>query len=230
MNEKLKDKSTGSNVSMIGPLAALLAAIITTFTNLPATLQYIMVFLIAVIAVISVYVVFGQKLRRFLKKSKMAIKHHFFIKKHFGEFNMFVDRLEKLLKNNYCDSMAYVFIHLHNIPPEFNYPRSLVHDLSDIVAFLKEAMTKFHRKDFRLIIKWFDLILRIYHNQLVFQPSVQIRNLYRDKLTEHDIEAYAISRESYVCLLQDYMNFAETINKDWGEGIARDYFDKPGIL
>ncbi len=79
MDEKLKDKSAGSNVSMIGPLAALLAAIITAFANLPSTLQYIMVLLIAVIAVVSVYVVFGQQLRRFFKKTTMATKHHFLI-------------------------------------------------------------------------------------------------------------------------------------------------------
>lgn len=230
MDEKVKDKSVGSNVSMIGPLAALLAAIITAFANLPTTFQYVMVLLIAVIASVSVYVVFGQQIRRFFKKSTMKIKHHFLVNKHFSEFNRFVDRLEKLLKNNYCDSMTYVFVHLQNMPPEFNYPRSLIHDLADLVAFLKEAMKKFHRKDFRLIIKLFDLILRVYNNQLVIQPFGQIRNLYRNKLTERDMEAYAESRESYVCFLRDYENFAEAINKDWGKGIARDYFDKPGIL
>ena len=230
MDEKLKDKSISSNVSMIGPLAALLAAIITAFANLPSTLQYIMVLLIAVIAVVSVYVVFGQQLRRFFKKTTMATKHHFLIKKYFSEFDSFVDRLEELLNDNRSDNIPYVFIHLQNMPPEFNYPRSLIYDLAKLLVVFKEGMKKVHKRNFRFLIKWFELILRVYNSQLVLQPFQQIRNLYNDKLTEHHREAYEKNREDYVSFLQNYIKFAKDINKDWGEEVAQYYFDKPGKL
>ena len=230
MDEKLKDKSAGSNVSMIGPFAALLAAIITAFTNLSATLQYIMVFLIAVIAVISVYVVFGQQIRRLFKRSTMAIKHHFLVKKYFSEFNRFVDKLEELLKDNRCDNIPYVFINLQNMPPEFYYPRSLIYDLANFLAVFKEGTTKVQIRNFRLQIKCFCLILRVYNSQLVLQPFKQIRNLYRNKLNERDREAYEESRENYVRFLHDYTNFAKAINKDWGKDVAYDYFEPPHRL
>ena len=125
MDEKLKDKSTSSNVSMIGPLAALLAAIITVSADLPSTLQYIMVLLIAVIAVVSVYVVFGQQFRKFYKKTKMAIKHHFLTKKYFSKFNMFIDRLGELLRDSRCDNVPYVFIHLQKHASRIQLPAIL---------------------------------------------------------------------------------------------------------
>jgi len=230
MDEKLKEKSRGSKVSMIGPLAALLAAIITVSADLPVVLQYIMVLLLAMIAAVSVYVVFWQQFTRFFKKTKMAIKHHFFTKKYFSKFNMFIDRLGELLRDSRCDNVPYVFIHLQNMPPEFNYPRSLIYDLANLLVVFKEGMKKVRKRNFRFLIKWFDLILRVYNSQLVLQPFQQIRNLYRNKLTEHDREAYERSRENYVRFLQDYENFAKSINKDWGKEVAQDYFDKPGIL
>ena len=230
MDEKLKDKSTGSNVSMIGPLAALLAAIITASANLSTTLQYIMVLLIAVIAVVSVYVVFGQQFRRFFKKSTMAIKHHFLVKKYFSEFNSFVDMLEELLKDNRCDNIPYVFINLQNMPPEFNYPRSLIYDLANFLAVFKEGTKKVQRRNFRFQIECFCLILRVYNRELVLQPFQRIRNLYRDKLTEHDREVYEKSRENYARFLRDYTNFAKAINKDWGKKVVYGYFEPPGRL
>jgi len=231
MNEsKSKEKSTGSKVSMIGPLAGLVAAIITVFSNLPAVLQYIMVLLLAMITVVSVYVVFGQQFIGFFKRTTMAVKHHFLTKKYFTEFNSFVDRLAELLKENRCDNIPYVFIHLQEMPPEFNNPRSLMYDVGGLLAVFKEGIKKVYRKDFRLLIKWFESILRVYNRQLVLQPFRQIRNFYRDKLTERDKEGYETSRENYVRFLQDYENFAKAINNDYGKNVAQDYFDKPGKL
>ena len=230
MDEKLKDKNRESKVSMIGPLSALLAALITAFANLPAIIQYIMVLLISVIAVVSVYVVFGQQFIRFFKKTTMATKHHFLAKKYFSEFNGFVDRLGELLKDNRCDNIPYVFIHLRNTPAEFNDLQSSMYYVGDLLAVFKEGMKKFHKRDFKLVLKWFESILRLYNKQLVLQPFQRVRNLYKDKLTDPDKEAYQKNREDYVQFLQDYMNFARAINKDFSEKVANDYFEKPGIL
>jgi len=231
MNEsKSKEKSTGSKVSMIGPLAGLVAAIITVFSNLPAVLQYIMVLLLAMITVVSIYVVFGQQFIGFFKRTTMAVKHHFLAKKYFTEFNRFVDRLAELLKDNRYDNIPYVFIHLRNIPAEFNQLRSLMSDVGGLFAVFKDGMEKVHVRDFELLIKWFESILRVYDRHLVFQPFQQIRNLYRDKLTEQDKEDYEKSRENYVRFLQDYTNFAKAINKDFAEEVAQDYFEQPGRL
>jgi len=229
-NDKLKDERIAHITSMIGPLAGLVATIIATFSNLPPVIQYIMVLLLVIITVLSIYVVFGQSLLILLKKAATAIKHRFLVKKYYDDFNLLSDRLGELLKDNHIDNIPYVFINLRNIPPQFNYPRSLIYDLASLLAVFKEGMKNVLRGDFQLLIKQFESILRMYNSQLVLQPFQQIRNLYRDKLTEQDRENYEKSRENYVRFLQDYINFAKAINKDCGEKIAQDWFEQPGKL
>ena len=228
MDEKLKQKNKESKVSMIGPLAALLAAIITAYADLPVEVRYIMVLLLGVIAVVSVYIVFGQQFTKVFEKTRKSIKHRSLSKNYFNEFGAFIDRLEELSRDNYVDNIPYVFSNLQNMPPEFDYPRSLIYDLADHVAVFKEGSKKLSKRDFPLLIRWFQLILRVYHSQLVLIPFQQIRNLYRDKINEYQKEAYEKSRENYVRFLQDYTNFAKAINKDSGEKIAQDYFENPG--
>lgn len=230
MDEKLKDKNRESKVSMIGPLAAFLAAIITASADLPVELQYIMVSLLAVIATVSIYVVFGQQCVRLYQKTRIAIKNHFLASKYLSEFNLFINRLSELSQDNRCDNLPYAFTHLKNMPPEFNYPRSLMYDLANILTVFKECMKKFWERDFQLMIEWYESILRIYNRQLVLEPFRLMRNLDVDRLTEYDKEAYEKSREAYICFLQDYEKFARAMNKDSGEKIAQDYFDKPGRL
>jgi hypothetical protein len=117
MDEKLEDKNRGSRLSIIGPLAGLAAAIITAFADLRPALQYTMVFLLVVIAVASIYVVFGSHAVSVWRKMRIAIKHHLLVKNYFAQFSMFVDRLIELSQDNRCDTLPYAFANMKSMPP-----------------------------------------------------------------------------------------------------------------
>ena len=209
----------------------ILTGILTFSDYVPIAIFIVFLILtLLIILVWIIYVLITSLFINILRKLQAARKNKILAKKYFDDFAQFVDRLEDLLRDRHVDNMPYVFNSLRNMPPEFNYPISLIYDLANLLAIFQEAMKKVHRRNFRLLIKWFDLILQVYNSQLVLQPLQQIRNLYRERLNEHEREAYEKSRENYVRFLQDYTNFAKAINKDWGKEIARDYFDKPGIL
>jgi len=195
-----------------------------------ALFNLFLVLTLLIILVLLMYALVDFLFTRVLLKWKEVRKNKFIVKRYFDDFAGFSDRLGELLKDNRCDNIPYVFIHLQNMPPEFNYPHSLIYELADLVAVSKEEMKKVHVKNFRLLIRQFGYILHIYHRNLVLQPFQQIRNLYRDKLTEYEREAYEKSRENYVRFLQDYMNFARSINKDCGEKVTHDYFEPPSRL
>jgi len=189
-----------------------------------------LVLTLLIILLLLMYSLVAFLFTRVLLKWKEVRKNKLIVKRYFDEFAGFSDRLGELLRDSRCDNVPYVFTHLRTMPPELNYPRSLIYDLASLLAVFKEAMEKVDRMDFRLLIKWFNLILRMYNGQLVIQPFRQIRNLYKERLTEHDRESYEKSRENYIRFLQDYMNFARAINKDFGENVAYDYFEPPGRL
>jgi len=105
-----------------------------------------------------------------------------------------------------------------------------MYDLNSFLTIFKERMKKFPKRDFPLLIEWFESILRIYNNQLVLQPFRRVRNIDLNKLTKYEKEDYEKNREHYIRFLQDYENFARAINKSAGKTIARPYFDKPGTL
>lgn len=230
MDEKREDKNRGAKISMIGPLAGLAAAIVTSFANLPATLRYSMLLLLSVIAVLSIYVVLGPHFTSIFNKIRIAIRDHLLVKKYFGEFSMFVERLSELSQDSRCDTLPYAFAKMKNIPPEFNHPRSLMYDLTYFLTIFKQWMNKFPKRDFPLLIEWFESILRIYNNQLVLEPFRQVRNMDQNKLTKYEKEEYEKNREHYVRFLQDYDNFARAMNRSAGKTIARPCFDKPGTL
>jgi hypothetical protein len=230
MDEKLEDKNRGSRLSIIGPLAGLAAAIITAFADLRPALQYTMVFLLVVIAVASIYVVFGSHAVSVWRKMRIAIKHHLLVKNYFAQFSMFVDRLIELSQDNRCDTLPYAFANMKSMPPEFIRSRSLMCDLANFLTLFKAWMKKSRKGDFELLIEWFESILRIYNNQLVLEPFRQVRNMDQNKLTKYEKENYEKNREHYVRFLQDYENFARAINTSAGKTIARPCFDKPGTL
>ncbi len=105
-----------------------------------------------------------------------------------------------------------------------------MYDLTNFLTLFKEWMKKFPKRDFPLLIEWFESILRIYNNQLVLEPFRQVRNMDQNKLTRYEKEEYEKNREHYVRFLQDYENFARAINRSAGKTIARPCFDRPGTL
>lgn len=228
-SESKAEKTKNITLKKIATISTIPASIITVITGVLSWRDYIPDILFELFLILTILIILFLLLH-VLKKWTEARKNKALVKKYFDDFTQLSDRLEELLKDNYCNNMPYVFINLQNMPPEFNYPHSLIYDLANLVAVFKEGTKKVQRRNFRLLLKCFSLILRIYNSQLVLQPFQQIRNLYRDKLTERDREAYEKSREDYVRFLQDYTNFAKVINKDWGKKVAQDYFQKPGKL
>ena len=92
MDEKLKDKKIESKLSIIGPVAALIATIIATYANLPPVLQYIMILSVTVLTLVTVYGVFRHEIANPYKKAVSAIKHYLLVKKYLSQFGLFVDR------------------------------------------------------------------------------------------------------------------------------------------
>jgi len=218
-------------ITIIASGITIVTGILTVGDYVPKALfNLFLVLTLLIILVLLIYALVTLLFTRVLRRWKEVRKNKVLFKKYFDDFAGFSDRLGELLKDNRCDNVPYVFIHLQNMPPEFNYPHSLIYDLANLVAVFKEGTKKVQRRNFRLLLECFSLILRIYNSQLVLQPFQQIRNLYRDKLNEYDREAYEKSREKYVRFLQDYMNFARSINKDYGKKVAHDYFEPPGRL
>lgn len=230
-SEKTKDVRL-SRIKIIIATVASIVTVITGILNLYDYIPHILfkIFLIAALLIFFTLLIDALLFRRALNRWIVARKNKALVKKYFDNFAQFSDRLGELLKDNYCNNIPYVFIHLRNMPPEFNNPRSLLYDIAGLFAVFKERLEKAYRKDFPSLIKWFESILQIYNRQLVRQPLQQIRNHYKDKLTDNDKEAYENSRENYVRFLQDYMNFARAINKSCGEKVAQEYFDQPGRL
>ncbi len=193
----------------VAAVSTIAASVITMITKVLTVGGYVpqvlfKVFLILTLLIILVWIIYVFMTSSFasiLSKCRAARKNKVLFKKYFDDFTGFSDRLGELLKDNRCDNIPYVFIHLQNMPPEFNYPRSLIYDLANLLVVFKEGMKKVHRRNFRLLIKWFDLILRVYNSQLVVKSFRRIRNQYRDKMSEHDKEAYETSRENYVRFL-----------------------------
>ena len=237
-SESKNEKTKNIKLKKIATISTIPASTITIITGVLSWRDYIpdvlfklfLTLTILIILFLLVYFFVTLLHQRVLKKWREARKNNALVKKYFDDFELLCDRLGDLLKDNRIDNIPYVFTNLRNMPPEFYYPRSLIYDLANLIAVLKEGMKNVLRSDFRLLIKCFESILRIYNSQLVLQPFRQIRNLYRDKLTEYERDTYEKSRENYVRFLQDYMNFAKAINKGYGEKIAQDYSEQPGKL
>jgi len=214
-------------------IAAIAASAITIITGVLAIGNYVpkvlfQAFLLLTVLIVLVLLVY--MFARVARKWKEARKNKALVRKYFDDFATLSDRLAELLKDNRSDNIPYIFTNLSNMPGEFSNLRSLMYDIGDLFAVLKDEARKLPTGNFRVLITWFGYIVRLYNKHLVLQPFQQIRNLHRDKLTEHDREAYEKSRERYVRFLQDYENFAKAINKDCGENITHHYFEPPGRL
>lgn len=228
--EKRKGERIEHRLSIIGPIAGLFATILATYTKLPPLVQYIMILLFGVLTLVSVYYVLWHHIASLFNKAVSAKKHHSLVKKYLREFSLFVDRFCEHSQNDRIDNLPRAFKDIDRSIPEFNYPNSLLNDLSNFVPTFKEWVREFRKGDFQLLITWFEFVLGIYHRQLVLEPLRQLRRIDQNKLKKHEKEVYENTRERYVRFLDDYENFARAINKEADEPIALAYFDKPCSL
>lgn len=239
--KKMTDNKTNNErivhiTSMIGPLAGFVATIIATFSNLPTVIQYIMVLLLVMITVVSTYVVLGQWLTRLFKKTAKAIKHHFLTKKYFSDFSRFIDKLGKFLESRRCDNIPYILNKLKNnkpMLPDVSFPS--VEYFCDLFVVLAEAVGKLRRdkENFLLLIRWFESILNAYDKICVCMPVDQIRIILKQgrlDISEDIKQEYRKNKTVYDKFILEYMDFANRANKDFGEKVARNYFEVPKEL
>jgi len=229
MDGKSKDKKTLPMVSIIGVLVGLLAAIITAHSLFPPIMfRSIVVVLVALIVVVNGYGVFGQPVIEFVKKKGMAKKHRVLTKKYSKNFNRLVDRFGDLINENHCDTIVYILNNLRNNTKYANilpWPK----DFRSAFEVLHEAMGKLPitKGNFLLLVKWFESIMNICNEHLICKPVERIRTMGREEIPEQVRENYERCKAIYDRFIDDYMDFAKDMNKQFAEIVARDYFQVP---
>jgi len=231
MDVKSKDKKTVPLISKIGPLAGLLAAAITVFSNLPIVLRYIMVLLLALITFVSIYAVFGEPVIKFVKKKSIAKKHCVLTKKYSENFNKLVDSFGEIINENHCDTIPHVLNDLQN---NTKYPKILPfpQDFRSAFDVLHMAMGKLPitKGNFLILVRWFESIVNLCNEHLICKPVEQIRTIGRDEVPEQVKEDYERCKAIYDRFIDDYMDFAKDMNKQFAEKVARIYFQVPKVL
>ena len=214
MDTESKNNSIGDFVSIIAPLAGLLAAIIKAYGSWVIILQRSIVVLRSVLG--------------FFKRSKQARKQQGLVNEYFKEFDKLVDRFGELIKENHCDTIVYILNNLRNNTKYSNilpWPQ----DFRSAFDVLHEAMGKLPRtkENFSLLVRWFESIVNLCNKHLICNPIEQIRTIGRDEIPEHIRENYERCKAVYNRFMDDYMDFAKDMNKQFGERVARDYFQVP---
>lgn len=229
MDEKSKDKKTLPMVSIIGVLVGLLIVIITAHSLFPPIMfRSIVVVLVALIVVVNGYGVFGQTVIEFVKKKAMAKKHRVITKKYSENFDRLVDRFGELINENHCDTIVYILNNLRNNTKYAHiFPWS--QDFRSAFEVFHEAMGKLPitKENFLLLVKWFESIVNLYNEYLICKPVEQIRTIGRDGIPEHVREDYERCKAIYDRFMDDYMDFAKDMNKQFAEKVARYYFQVP---
>lgn len=229
-----KDKRIVYTASIIGALVALLIVIITARTVFtPIIFNSIVVMLVVLIVIVNVWGILGEAFIMLFKKAVRAKREHFLAKKYFKKFNRFIDRFGELFEPRRSDNIPHVLNILQSEREEFREISPSIYDFNGLFIIFTDGIKKLRRnkKNFLLVIRWFESILNVYDKQLVCKPVERIRNLGRDKISEHIKEEYKKNREAYVRFIQDYVDFVKSMNKDFGRKVAlRDYFDLPKEL
>ena len=83
------------------------------------------------------------------------------------------------------------------------------------------------KDNFGLLINWFESIVNLCNEHLIRKPVERIRTIGRDEIPEHVRENYERCKAIYNRFMDDYMDFAKDINKQFAEKVARDYFQVP---
>lgn len=229
MEGKSKDKEKLDLISKIAPLAGLLAAAITVFSDLPILLRYIIAVLLGLITVVSIYAVFGQTLIKFSKKRAMAKKHRLLTRKYSKNFNRLVDRFRDLINEDHRDTIPRILRCLENSNPK--YVNILPHpqDFKSAVDTCRWAMGKLPvtKCNFLILVGWFESIVNLCNEHLICKPVEKIRRLGQDGIREDISEDYERCKAIYDRFMDDYMDFAKDMNKQFAEKVARDYFEVP---
>ncbi|OHB85308.1 MAG: hypothetical protein A2Z38_10875 [Planctomycetes bacterium RBG_19FT_COMBO_48_8] len=225
--EESKDKGI---VSIIVALVGLLIIIIAAHSLFPTLMFYsIVVVLLVLIVTVTVYGVFGQRLIKFSKKRAMAKKHRVLAQEYFKKFDSLVDRFRDLINEDHRDTIPFILRQLENgntkyvniLPNPQNFKSAV--DVCD-GAMGKLPVTK---DNFLILVGWFESIVNLCNEHLIRKPIEEIRRRGVDGIPEHISEDYERCEVIYDRFLDDYMNFAKDMNKQFAEKVARDYFEVP---
>lgn len=223
-----KDKKSEYALSAIGPLVGLLTTIITAFTNLPTAIKSTLIILLVIVTLISIYVVFVPLFVKYIKRMNITLKHHSLTKKYFTEFEKLVDRFRKLIDENHCDSIVYVLKDLQTkamLGGILPFPGDFTYAFDAFSSSMRKLPLK--KQNFLIILRWFESVIDLSNKYLVCNPIKEIRKIDKGIVPNICKEKYEECKLTYDRLLDDYMEFARYLNKQFGETIAREYFEKP---
>ena len=226
---KSKDKKTLPLLSIIGVLSGLLIIVIGAHSLFhPIMFGSIVVVLVVLIVVVNGYGVFGQPFIKFVKNKTRAKKHRVLTKEYYKNFNRLVDRFRDLINPDHCDTIMYVLKNLQSnakytdiLPWPYNFWRVFN------VFYEEKGKLPITKENFLLLVKWFESILNLCNEHLICKPVERIRTIGRDEIAEHVKEDYERSKAIYDRFMDDYMDFAKDMNKQFGERVGRDYFQVP---
>jgi len=233
-DEKASGKRIIAVAGIIGSLTAILLGMIAARDYFPTLLvQVVVVLLLVMIIFVYIYEIFGERLKASVRRIRKARNDRELAKKHFKRFNRFVDKLGELLEPRRCDNIPYALNRIQSREPVFSdillFP---VDDFRDLFVVFRDGIGKLRRDKemFLFLIKWFESLLNTYNRLCICKPVERTRNILRRHVAEipEDIkDEYRQHKVAYDKFILEYMDFAKGINKDFGENVARDWFDMP---
>ena len=120
VDEKSSIKRIVAIAGIIGSLTVILLGIIAARDYFPQILvQVVVVLLLVMIIVVNGYGILGEKVIGGVKKVAKTRKEDVLAKKHFDEFDMFVDKLGDLFEPRRCDNIPYTLVKIQNKEPVF---------------------------------------------------------------------------------------------------------------
>ncbi len=228
-DEEPKGKRIVYIATIVVALVGLLMVIIRARSIFPQIMfQSIVVVLVALIVVVNGYGIFGQSLIKFVKKKALAQKHRVLTKKYSKNFNRLVDRFGELIKENHTDTILYILNSLRSntkyaaiLPSHQGFRRSFD------VFYGSMGKLPITKDNFLILVRWFESIVNLCNEHLICKPVEQIRTIGRDEVPEQVREDYERCKAIYDRFIDDYMDFAKDMNKQFAEKVARDYFQVP---
>lgn len=234
MESQAKESKLSHTVAIIAPLAGLIATIIATRSDVPLLLKGSMVVLLVIILIISLYEVLLKPLLYHCKRRVEEKKQTILAKKYSPPFKRFVDRFADLTNIDHCDTILYFLNQVQQkickpkfeniLPSPFAFRRifEVFNDAAENLPTSKE--------NFFLLIKWFESIFNLYNEHLICKPIDEMRKSGTVEIPDYTKENYKKCKFGYDKFIVEYMDFAKEINKDFGDRVARDYFQRPKEL
>jgi hypothetical protein len=219
--------------TIIGALAGILIIIVAAHASFPVYLYYTAVIslLLAVFSLL-IHGFLAPPIYNFIKKKRGIRKHNALARKYFDEFTHFTERFSEFLDQGRSDNIPYALRDLKSTQ-EFKQVFYLsTNDFYNLFNCYKKRLERFNRtkEDFSLLVNEFDSVLDLYNSHCICEPVREIRLIGRDKVNERIKEDYKKQKGAYERFIGNYTDFGKKLNKEFGEGFFRDYFEMPEEL